>query len=555
LTTLPPEASASRNASRRRALLACGVVGATLLALIALGHDGRRTAQLAVLASPMVLWLAWPLRSARMQRLRTALVWLWAMGFALDGAVRAYLLDTYQAAPDSAMVLGAAANTNARESSEYLWMHWRSAVIWCAALVVAGVLVGMFARRGAVAAADASRVRARPPVWATALIALLLLVACAAYASKPWRRLHPAIFWTQWVGSLHTLQAAWADQQKQRDRLTAQARAIAPVITQAGPSTVVLVITDSINRDNMGLYGYGRPTTPRLQAHKAQTGEQMAVLKNAWSVDASTLPALRNMFHFGLPDAENPPHVLALARAAGYKVWWISNHDDLAIEQQHARLADVVDMVNRTPGRASASLDGEILDCVQEALADTSTDRKLIVVHLMGAHPHYSLRFPENANPFDDDVDAVENGLMKDGRSAWVRRFRQEYDAALLYHDFVVSELLQQTRSAGKPGEYRAWMYLSDHGQEVGHVSDRAGHSPSTASGYRIPAVVWRNQQPLPGTAAQQQQPFRADWTGWTLMDLLRIEWSGQKPERDVLGGAYRWQAPEIPVAVESFSR
>ncbi|MET3183778.1 UNVERIFIED_ORG: heptose-I-phosphate ethanolaminephosphotransferase [Variovorax guangxiensis] len=546
MTTLPKNASTS---SSRNALLACGVVGATLLALIALGHDGRRMAQLAVLAMPMVLWLAWPLRSARMRRVRTLLVWLWAMGFALDGAVRAYLLDTYQAAPDGAMVLGAAANTNAREGSEYLLMHWRSAAVWGAALVVAGVLVGVFARRGAVA--DAAS--ARPSRWIVALIALLLLLSCVAYASKPWRRLHPAIFWTQWIDSLHTLRSAWADQQKQRDRLMAQAKAIAPVMTQAGPSTVVLVITDSINRDNMALYGYGRPTTPRLLAHKAQTGDQMAVLKNAWSVDASTLPALRNMFHFGLPEAENPPHVLALARAAGYKVWWISNHDDLAIEQQHARLADVVDMVNRTPGRASASLDGEILDCMQEALADTSTDRKLIVVHLMGAHPHYSLRFPENANPFDDNVDAVENGLVKDGRSAWVRRFRQEYDAALLYHDFVVSELLQQTRAPGKQGEYRAWMYLSDHGQEVGHVSDRAGHSPSTASGYRIPAVVWRNRQPLPQDAALQ--PFRADWTGWTLMDLLNIRWNGQQPERDVLAESYRWQAPGIPVEVESFER
>jgi len=544
LTSLP----AAPPQPRHGAWLACGVVGATLLALIALGHDGRRIAQLAVLALPMVLWLAWPLRSARMRRLRTVLVWLWAMGFALDATVRAYLLDTYQAAPDGAMVLGAAANTNARESTEYLWMHWRSAAVWGALLVASGLLVGMFARRGAVAPTAA-----RPARWITALLALALLVSCVAYASKPWRRLHPAFFWTQWAQSLRTLQAAWADQQQQRDRLTAQAKAIAPVITQAGPSTVVLVITDSINRDNMGLYGYGRPTTPRLQAHKAQTGEQMAVLKNAWSVDASTLPALRNMFRFGLPDSENPPHVLALARAAGYKVWWISNHDDLAIEQQHARFADVVDMVNRTPGRASASLDGEVLDCVQEALADTSTERKLIVVHLMGAHPHYSLRFPANANPFDDDIDAVENGLVKNGRSSWVRRFRQEYDAALLYHDFVVSELLQQTRSAGKPQDYRAWMYLSDHGQEVGHVSDRAGHSPSTASGYRIPAVVWRNQQPLP--ASEMQQPFRADWTGWTLMDLLHIQWNGQKPERDVLGGAYRWQAPEIPVAVESFSR
>lgn len=555
LTSLPSAEPAARTAaSRKSALFACCGVGAALLALIALGHDGRRIAQLAVLASPMVLWLAWPLRSARMQNLRTVLVWLWAMGFALDAAVRAYLLDTYQAAPDGAMVLGAAANTNARESTEYLWMHWRSAVIWSGALAVAGVLVGMFARRGAVGDAGASSTRARSPFWLRSLVLALLLIACLAYASKPWRRLHPVIFWAGWSQSVHTLRAAWAGQEKVRDRLMAQAKAIAPVALQAGPSTVVLVITDSINRDNMALYGYGRPTTPRLLAHKAQAGEQMTVLRNAWSVDASTLPALRNMFHFGLPESENPPHLLALARAAGYKVWWISNHDDLAIEQQHARLADVVDMVNRTPGRASASLDGEILDCVQEAFADTSTDRKLIVVHLMGAHPHYSLRFPENANPFDDDVDAVENGLVKDGRSAWVRRFRQEYDAALLYHDFVVSELLQQTRNAGKPGEDRAWMYLSDHGQEVGHGSDRAGHSPSTASGYRIPTVIWRNREPLSGAAAQQQ-PFRADWTGWALMDLLKIQWNGQMPERNVLGDRYRWEAPKIPVAVESFSR
>jgi len=558
LNTPSSEAPRAHNASRQSVLFACGGVGATLLALIALGHDGHRIAQLAVLAMPMVLWLAWPIRSARMRSLRTVLVWLWAMGFALDGAVRAYLLDTYQAAPDGAMVLGAAANTNARESTEYLQMHWRSAVIWSGALLVAGVLVGLFARRGAALDAGASSARTntgtRSSFWTRSLVLVLLLIACVAYASKPWRRLHPAIFWAGWSQSVHTLRATWAGQEKVCDRLMAQAKAIAPVALQAGPSTVVLVITDSINRDNMALYGYGRPTTPRLLAHKAQAGEQMAVLKNAWSVDASTLPALRNMFHFGLPESENPPHLLALARAAGYKVWWISNHDDLAIEQQHARLADVVDMVNRTPGRASASLDGEILDCVQEAFADTSTDRKLIVVHLMGAHPHYSLRFPENANPFDDDVDAVENGLVKDGRSAWVRRFRQEYDAALLYHDFVVSELLQQTRSAGKPGEDRAWMYLSDHGQEVGHGSDRAGHSPSTASGYRIPTVIWRNREPLPSAAAQQQ-PFRADWTGWALMDLLKIRWSGQMPERNVLGDAYRWQVPTIPVAVESFSR
>lgn len=528
------------------AWLPCGLLLATLLPLVALGHDGRRVGQLMVLALPVAVWLVWPVQSTWAHRLRAAVAWLWMMAFALDGVARAYLLDAYQAAPDGAMVLGAVANTTARESGEYLSMHWRAMAIGSALLAAAGLVLGACVRRGA---RRPSRTR-----WQTPLVWVLVAAATLAYASKPWRRLHPFMFWPKWTQSVQALRAGWVDQQQMRELALGRAKAAAPVVVRDGPATVMLVITDSINRDNMALYGYGRATTPRLLDHKAQLNDEMLVLGNAWSVDASTLPALRNLFSFGRPEAESPPHVLALARAAGYKTWWISNHDDVAIEQTHARLADVVDMVNRTPGRASASLDGEILDCVQEALQD-SASRKLIVVHLMGAHPHYRLRFPSGANPFDDDVDAVETKLAKDGRSAWVRRFRQEYDAALLYHDFVVSELLQMTRAVEDKAEYRAWMYVSDHGQEVGHGSDRAGHSPSTASGYRIPTIIWRNRQPphpRPGIAAQ---PFRSDWTGWVLADLLDIRWTGNEPSRNILRDDYVWRAPALPVTVPSFTR
>jgi heptose-I-phosphate ethanolaminephosphotransferase len=46
-----------------------------------------------------------------------------------------------------------------------------------------------------------------------------------------------------------------------------------------------------------------------------------------------------------------------LAKEAGYKTWWISNHDDIAITQKHAAMADVVSMENNKPGRSSNSLD------------------------------------------------------------------------------------------------------------------------------------------------------------------------------------------------------
>ncbi|MDP9899039.1 phosphoethanolamine transferase [Variovorax ginsengisoli] len=536
-------------AHRTGALAACAAVFCIMLLLTVLGHDGKRVAQLMVLALPGIVWLAWPIQNSMLHRFRTAAVWLWALAFMIDGALRAYLLDAYQAAPDSSVVLTAIANTNDRESTEYLHMHWRTLAVWCVVLCGAAAATAWAARQGLRAGLEATR-------WHVVLVCAVLLLTMVAYASKPWRRLHPVLFWSHWHTSLSTLRAGWTGQQAQRDAALVRARQASPVVLRAGPSTIVLVITDSINRDNLSLYGYGRATTPRLQTYQRQLGNQMVVMRNAWSVDASTLPALRNMFGFGAPDAVDAQHALALARAAGYKVWWMSNHDDVAIEQQHGRMADVFEMVNRVPGRASASLDGELIDCLQEAMEDPA-ERKLIVVHLMGAHPHYNLRFPAGDNPFDHTDDDVEALMKKHGRSSWTREFRQSYDAALLYHDFVVSETLQLARTAGTPGGHRAWMYLSDHGQEVGHESDRAGHSPATASGYRIPAVVWRND---PASAAEslnqaiQQQPFRSDWAAYMLMNLLDIQWAGAMPQRNALSADYRWQAPHLPVQVPSFT-
>jgi len=523
----------------------CACLGA-LAVVVVIGHEGRRVAQMLMLAAPVVLWLAWPVRSPALHRLRGMAVCLWAVAFAVDGVARAYLLEAYQAAPDSAVVVGAAANTNGRETFEYLSMHWRALLAWCAVLSVACGVFGAFAWRGA---------RAVPP-WPRTLAAALavsVLLGALALGSKPWRRLHPVLFWTHWTGSVHQLREGWADRQQQRDATLARARAAAPVVAEEGPSTVVLVLTDSINRDNMSLYGYGRATTPRLQAQKASLKDQLLVMRNAWSVDASTLPSVHNILRFGTPEADDPHHLLALARAAGYKSWWVSNHDDIGVEQQHARLADVVEIVNRVPGRAAASLDGALLDRLQKALQDPA-ERKLVVVHLLGAHPHYALRFPEGANPFDDSVDGVETELAARGRPAWVRRFRQEYDSAVLYSDFVVSETLELARTGGRQDGHRAWMFLSDHGQEVGHQGDQAGHSPQTASGYRIPAMVWPNRPTEPAASAPtESRPFRADWASWTLADLLRLRWTGDGSDRNALAAGYRWQAPVLPVSVQSF--
>ncbi|MGD9831795.1 MAG: phosphoethanolamine transferase [Piscinibacter sp.] len=522
----------------------------TLGLFIVLGHDGRRTVQMLALTLPLIVWSAWPLRSDWLHRVRTLSIWSLAMAFVLDGAVRHYLWAHYQAAPDSSMVLGALANSRAQESSEYLRTN-APGVLWrlLPALVAAAVLAWALGRAPRWPRAASAW---RPPRrLVLAVLAAVLLVAGVAHASKPWRRMHPAVFWSQWWDSAQQLRAGWAQQLRLRERTLAQAREQAPTLAFGGPATVMLVVGESVNRDNLGLYGYPRDTTPRLAADRARLGEQFAVLRHAWSADASTLPALHNLFRFGQGERSDAPHLIALARAAGYKVWWIGNQDDMALEALHAGLSDQVEMINRRPGRGGDTLDGELLDEVGRALADPSP-RKLLVVHLMGAHPHYALRCPPGANPFENADDAVDRQLQAAGRSAWTREARNDYDAALRYHDSVLSDLLKSLREAAPAGGRAAWMYFSDHGQEVGHELDRAGHSATTASGYRIPALIWRSELIDAATATR---PFRADWAAWTVADLLGLQWAGRDDSRNVLSGEYRWQAPRLGVAVAHFDR
>ena len=543
----------------RSAPLAPFIAIATLLALLVLfGHEGRRVGQVLLLALPGLACLFWPLRSARAKALRAAALWLWSMAFVADASLRAYLFDTYEAAPDSSLVLSAMANTSPRETAQYLATHWRSIVAAGLPLLAAGLLLLAFVWPVGDEPGPVSDARTTPavawPRWATVLLCVGLLASSIAYASKPWRRLHPVLYWAGWQQSVHGLRAQWADNEATRRGLLDRAKVAPPQLRSQAPATLVLVVSESVNRDNLGLYGYPRATTPRLSAQRAALDEQLLVLRNAWSVDSATVPALANLFFFGDPAGVQPMHVLALARAAGYRVWWISNHDDVAIEQIHGRLADELRVVSRTPGRSSESPDTDVLEPVRAALADPA-EHKLVVVHLMGAHPHYSLRYPSKGDVFEDDgeLDVVERQLQSQGRPAWLRRLRNQYDAALLNHDKLASDLLDLTRASGQPGSDKTWMFLSDHGQEVGHERNHAGHSPVTAAGYRIPALIWRNRVDEPIDADLALRPFRADWTSWTLTDLLRIRWSADQPERNVLNAAYRWQPPRLRAPVASF--
>jgi heptose-I-phosphate ethanolaminephosphotransferase len=176
--------------------------------------------------------------------------------------------------------------------------------------------------------------------------------------------------------------------------------------------------------------------------------------------------------------------------------------------------------------------------------------RKLIFVHLLGAHPHYRLRYPPGHAPFRGTDDVVHKQLKLSGRSAWIRTLRDDYDTAIHFHDHVLDRTIDLTKRLGGNA---GWIFLSDHGQEVGNGRDHAGHSTASADGYRIPLLMWGAiTSKLP--AGSNSVPIRSDWLGHTIVRLLGIEWKKYRPERDFLDPQYQWLPPLHPISIDYLS-
>lgn len=458
--------------------------------------------------------------------------------FGLDGAVQGVVRDFFGSQPQPGVLAEALANTSVGEARGFVLSQWRQISLGSAYWLAWWLLAwrGRLAWQGG-AVSTRGRVRLLVP-------ALLLALAAALHANPTMLRSEPFLRWGVLYVRHQQERAQMQELRAAREMLWAGRDQWRAELVDPRPRTVVLFIGESGNRMNWGLYGYPRDTTAPLAQAFAELGGQTLLFSRVRSTHAFTLPSLRMAL---TPASEadpelwrSTPDLVQLARAAGYRVLWLSNQPggDGWIAGL-GRGADEQVFVNKGNWRDSSSEDEELVPVLQRYLRRQAPPHELIVIHLLGQHFHYALRCGSRRGPFAEaDDDAVARGLRAQGRAANTLQARNDYDDATWCGANAVAQLLLAVAQA-REGRAVDALYFSDHGQEVGHFRDFAGHSEQDESGYAVPLWIWRNARAEPLRTDHLDSPIRLDVLDQALQHLLGMRSRWYEPEQDFLAPGY----------------
>jgi arylsulfatase A-like enzyme len=271
------------------------------------------------------------------------------------------------------------------------------------------------------------------------------------------------------------------------------------------PPSVILISLDTVRADHLGLYGYERDTSPRLDA----LAEESSVWEDCYTTAAWTLIAHMSMLTGLYPtqhgvvaqDARLSPDVPLLAErlaARGYDT--IGLYFEGWIHARHG-----FDRGFRVfEAHEDAAEAGEHL---RARMAERDPSRPLFLfVHLFDAHTvdtrHDEALLYDPPPPFDRVfvADAPDRFGAGDARKLFIGRRPVDadelegltglYDGALAYLDSVVGALVDDWRADGLL-DRSILVVTSDHGEALGQRDgELGGHGDMWREGLHVPLVV-----------------------------------------------------------------
>ncbi len=299
-----------------------------------------------------------------------------------------------------------------------------------------------------------------------------------------------------------------------------------PALQKSRVKNIVLIIGESLQRGHMSLYGYGVKNTPLLEGLEASGN--LIKFSDTISPYGTTNQVLMRLLNFSDYESERKRawfrnlSIIDMFKLSGYRTFWISNQEAFGAHALSAKSAadraDAESFLSKSNLYETVRIkpDGVLLPLINQAKAGQG-ERNFYVIHLIGSHMDYSLRYPEGFGKFSAaDVKAKLTSKQKDVVAY--------YDNSVLYNDFVINEIFKIFS-----GDDSLIVYLSDHGENL-YENGRLGHGMESRFTYEIPLLFIASREFLSDhaklwqrLAAAKDKPFMSDDLAHLLADIIGV--------------------------------
>ena len=384
--------------------------------------------------------------------------------------------------------------TNTKEASELL-RNLVLAIVLVVVLYLPPIVVGSVIWIRGAGTKHPQRVRGRIAGIVLAAVGLMTMVIAMGHSAgyRITRQLFPVNVVSNMVESVHrTIRTA--DYFKTSEHFTFDAHSSRP---EHMPEVYVLVIGETSRADNWQLFGYDRPTNPRLSQRS-----NLIVFPKALSESNTThksVPLLLtplSSFEFG--DSIYTTHsVMDAFNESGYATAWISHQGrNRSFIEFFASQAQSVDFIDDDQ---QLHTDMDLATHLRDYLAGTTRDKVFVVLHTYGSHFNYHERYPAEYAHFVPDNSTEAKSANRD-------QLINAYDNTIRYTDAVLDSIINVLDHSGRPA---AMLYLSDHGEDIFDDSrGRCLHASPTPTYWQIhvPMLMWMSdsyRQAFPGAYEQ----------------------------------------------------
>lgn len=300
-----------------------------------------------------------------------------------------------------------------------------------------------------------------------------------------------------------------------------------------GQEVHIMVIGESARRDSWSAYGYGRKTTPCLEALRGEAILFQNAVADA-NLTAWAVPIMLTGMH---PDTYSAASVrgnlVDLAREAGYSTAWLMNQDigpSMLVGMHADRMGYPPTLSSMVSGRNQ--FDESLLPGFDAEIRRTGQAR-FIGLHIMGSHWQYQSRYPAAFAHFDAGrelkfIDAFAHRPDQGVVNA--------YDNSIAYTDWLLGQVIERARKLTVPATVT---YFSDHGEDLYGLDGQAGHGTAAYSRHQfeIPAFVWFNSayraahpDKVQATMHNAGKEIRSHNAFYSVADLMGIQWPGAAP-------------------------